>query len=305
VEYAKGLEILLTRLGRANAVLTDVEVFTGETEALPIEQRRISVPGLSPPVALAKLTNVTKIRHELGRASAAHRRPPGSKGGGNPTKRLRFTVEWPSAVGQHGPLLEKILGYELSKPGTFVGDGQSATQPSGGVPASPQAAFTRPESQDELELTREAYEAPTADLGELEARAQQALRRLRARGTLAPPPPPSGPLRTEAANVERFLRDPNVVAWVKAQANGTCEACGSSAPFATPAGEPFLEVHHVRPLAQGGPDQVDNAIAVCPNCHRRLHHSRDSEEFRRATLGRVERLRDHPAINIGSTMLAD
>ncbi|MFM0350878.1 HNH endonuclease [Paraburkholderia sp. RL17-347-BIC-D] len=26
------------------------------------------------------------------------------------------------------------------------------------------------------------------------------------------------------------------------------------------------------PLAQGGPDTVANAIALCPNCHRERHY---------------------------------
>ncbi|WP_147195697.1 HNH endonuclease [Rummeliibacillus stabekisii] len=39
---------------------------------------------------------------------------------------------------------------------------------------------------------------------------------------------------------------------------------------------PNLEVHHIKRLADGEEDTVENAIAVCPNCHRELHfgHSR-------------------------------
>lgn len=35
---------------------------------------------------------------------------------------------------------------------------------------------------------------------------------------------------------------------------------------------PYLEVHHIIFLAQGGDDTVDNAEALCPNCHRRKHY---------------------------------
>jgi 5-methylcytosine-specific restriction protein A len=35
-----------------------------------------------------------------------------------------------------------------------------------------------------------------------------------------------------------------------------------------------LEVHHKIRLADGGFDTVENAIAVCPNCHRQCHHGR-------------------------------
>jgi 5-methylcytosine-specific restriction protein A len=31
-------------------------------------------------------------------------------------------------------------------------------------------------------------------------------------------------------------------------------------------------VHHRIPLAKGGEDSVDNAVAVCPNCHRKGHY---------------------------------
>ena len=49
------------------------------------------------------------------------------------------------------------------------------------------------------------------------------------------------------------------------------------APFNKPTGEPFLEVHHVIGLAEGGPDIVENAVALCPNCHREAHHGEYAE----------------------------
>ncbi len=35
---------------------------------------------------------------------------------------------------------------------------------------------------------------------------------------------------------------------------------------------PYLEVHHRIPLAKKGEDTVANAIALCPNCHRKSHY---------------------------------
>jgi len=35
-----------------------------------------------------------------------------------------------------------------------------------------------------------------------------------------------------------------------------------------------LEVHHKVPLAEGGDDTVENAIALCPNCHRHAHYGK-------------------------------
>jgi 5-methylcytosine-specific restriction protein A len=56
------------------------------------------------------------------------------------------------------------------------------------------------------------------------------------------------------------------------RANGYCERCRATAPFKRAAnGSPYLEVHHVVPLAEGGEDSIENATALCPNCHRELH----------------------------------
>lgn len=70
-----------------------------------------------------------------------------------------------------------------------------------------------------------------------------------------------------------YERNPDVVAEVLSRARGVCEACKKPAPFLKKSnGKPFLEVHHVKQLANGGEDTVENAIAVCPNCHRQAHY---------------------------------
>jgi len=70
-----------------------------------------------------------------------------------------------------------------------------------------------------------------------------------------------------------FERNPDVVAEVLVRAAGVCEACTRPAPFLRKSdGSPYLEVHHRIPLAQGGEDSVENAIALCPNCHRGAHY---------------------------------
>lgn len=68
-----------------------------------------------------------------------------------------------------------------------------------------------------------------------------------------------------------YCRDPKVKAWVLKRANGICELCKQPAPFICADGLPYLEVHHIRPLAEGGPDTPSNTVAICPNCHRELH----------------------------------
>lgn len=70
-----------------------------------------------------------------------------------------------------------------------------------------------------------------------------------------------------------YKRNPDVVAEVLARAKGVCQACKKSAPFRKKSnGKPYLEVHHAKQLADGGEDTVENAIAVCPNCHRKAHY---------------------------------
>jgi 5-methylcytosine-specific restriction protein A len=70
-----------------------------------------------------------------------------------------------------------------------------------------------------------------------------------------------------------FERNPDVVAEVLSMAHGRCQNCLQSAPFSRRSdGSPYLEVHHRVPLAIGGEDTVDNAIALCPNCHREAHY---------------------------------
>jgi len=69
-----------------------------------------------------------------------------------------------------------------------------------------------------------------------------------------------------------FKRNPDVVVEVLLRANGICERCNKPAPFMRISDNtPYLEVHHLEPLAVGGGDTTENAIALCPNCHRELH----------------------------------
>lgn len=43
-------------------------------------------------------------------------------------------------------------------------------------------------------------------------------------------------------------------------------------------GRPYLEAHHVIPLAEGGPDIIENMVALCPNCHRKMHVLKQKED---------------------------
>jgi predicted HNH restriction endonuclease len=69
-----------------------------------------------------------------------------------------------------------------------------------------------------------------------------------------------------------FKRNPDVIASVLARANGVCEKCKKPAPFIRASNNtPYLEIHHRVMLSQDGEDTEENAMAVCPNCHKELH----------------------------------
>lgn len=127
---------------------------------------------------------------------------------------------------------------------------------------------------------------PTSDPALLETRVIM----LRKRGIPKVPEGSTTPARTVGETI-RFVRDPQVVAWVLEVANGSCESCKSSAPFLKEDATPYLEVHHIKWLSQGGSDTVSNAVALCPNCHRRLHYAPDAKQLAAELLRSVPRLK--------------
>ncbi len=70
-----------------------------------------------------------------------------------------------------------------------------------------------------------------------------------------------------------YQRNPDIVAEALERSNGVCEACQKPAPFNRLSdGTPFLEVHHVKSLSDGGTDTLDNVLSLCPNCRRERHY---------------------------------
>jgi predicted HNH restriction endonuclease len=68
-----------------------------------------------------------------------------------------------------------------------------------------------------------------------------------------------------------YKRNPDVVAEALFIANGKCGLCKQDAPFKKTDASPYLEVHHWTPLSEKGKDTVENAVALCPNCHKEAH----------------------------------
>ena len=85
-------------------------------------------------------------------------------------------------------------------------------------------------------------------------------------------------------------RSEAVKVYVLRRADGRCEGCGSPAPFETPDGKPYLEPHHTRRLADGGPDHPRWVAALCPNCHARVHRGADGDRFNAELIERLGEL---------------
>ncbi len=98
------------------------------------------------------------------------------------------------------------------------------------------------------------------------------VRKWRLRGTKNKPKVNKHPKQNDVST-QAYERDPKVVAYALEKAKGKCGACKKPAPFIRRAtGEPFLEIHHITMLKDGGSDTIDNVIALCPNCHRKRHY---------------------------------
>ncbi len=87
------------------------------------------------------------------------------------------------------------------------------------------------------------------------------------------------------------IRSEAIKLYTLKRANGTCEGCKKDAPFMTKKG-PFLEVHHLYRLGDGGPDHPENVIAICPNCHRHVHYGVDRIEYNNILIEKLKVIED-------------
>ena len=79
----------------------------------------------------------------------------------------------------------------------------------------------------------------------------------------------------------QFVRNIYVSEYAKRIAKGKCDLCGKQAPFRDKNKKPYLEEHHVIWLSQGGTDTIDNTVALCPNCHRKMHVVADPNDVKK------------------------
>ena len=83
------------------------------------------------------------------------------------------------------------------------------------------------------------------------------------------------------STVIQKVRDPYIAEYARQRAGGICQLCGNPAPFNRSDGTPYLESHHIDWLANGGEDSIENTVALCPNCHRKMHVVGDPEDIER------------------------
>lgn len=86
-------------------------------------------------------------------------------------------------------------------------------------------------------------------------------------------------------NTKYWIRSASIVELAKKLANGICQLCNEPAPFKDQYGEPYLETHHIEWLANGGADTPENTVALCPNCHKKMHVV-NSDEDKKALIQR-------------------
>lgn len=98
---------------------------------------------------------------------------------------------------------------------------------------------------------------------------------------------PDSAVTTETTKQE-YTRSSAVREYVLARADGICEGCGEPAPFMSKTGDPYLHAHHIHELSDAGSDTVDTVVALCPNCHYRVHHGEDGTQFNEKLLETVQ-----------------
>jgi len=246
-EYHIGLTLLLERMKLLNAVILDVLLDSRNARKLPTSERRLTLPS-----TVARPISLAKVNDvdQLRRAISESQKNVASASGRSP---------------KHGNRMRSI---EIQ---FRVGDGLGA-----GASASDVQLMLATGGDGLL---------PTDDPVILRERAGRILKRQKQSGQRSRPTGNPAPKRSPTAS-GRYLRLPSVVAYALGRAGGRCELC-DGVPFLTPEGEPFLEVHHIHQLAEGGPDTPDNAVALCPNCHRELHYGNERAAKVRILVSRV------------------
>lgn len=175
----------------------------------------------------------------------------------------------------------KIYLFEVFKPGQYIFHGETVldalpyTEIQPDIEQTPRRVWMFP-----LRLLAKDYSPlpSQADFDRIRRLRERALRKLSIGQlrTLAEGAPDQPPRRRTAATI--LVRSEAVAAYVKKAAEGRCDLCGLPAPFIGRDRVPYLECHHIEYLSAGGPDTIANAVALCPNCHRKMHALNQSQD---------------------------
>lgn len=87
--------------------------------------------------------------------------------------------------------------------------------------------------------------------------------------------------KERATTISTYVRNTYVAEASKRRAKGICQLCGNPAPFNDKNGSPYLESHHIIWLSEGGADVLENTVALCPNCHKKMHVVNDFEDVKK------------------------
>jgi len=126
-----------------------------------------------------------------------------------------------------------------------------------------------PVGSETFDLSREEVDeiplsAPSLDLTEARRRALSAFGANEGNGG-------------KEAKKKLYVRSKAVRDYVLLRSRGECESCHEPAPFKRVDGSPYLEPHHTTRVSDGGLDHPRFVGAICPTCHREIHHGLDGK----------------------------
>jgi 5-methylcytosine-specific restriction protein A len=82
---------------------------------------------------------------------------------------------------------------------------------------------------------------------------------------------PAAKVGSRRTSATKYDKNVYVAELARRKAKGVCQLCEQPAPFKDKYGNPYLEPHHIVWISQAGEDTIENTVALCPNCHAKMH----------------------------------
>lgn len=92
------------------------------------------------------------------------------------------------------------------------------------------------------------------------------------------------PPKRSGSTLTGYQRNPKISGRALSRAHYKCESDSAHVTFISSAkGRPYVEAHHLIPMSyqdrfEYSLDVIPNIVALCPNCHRLLHHGKLSDK---------------------------